>query len=305
MNQSQCAQPGAAQFLLAAMTLCVCATAAACTEAGHLTLAPEAPVTLIRGTSMFVVDAPVVLLPGDLLATDAHPGAARLADDSGMLAALGPQTHIAITPRPRTANQPAHESLSLLSGWLKVAYKGADTAEALGIDTPALHTTIQRGSTVIHATSTETELFVETGNVVVSVPEAPAAPMALGGDLYLQRIVGQQPEQQARPASGFVDQLPTPFRDPLAPLPLRASALTPVQSQAQQVTYADLADWLTSSLPIRRTFVFRFRGLAQREPFHSSIGRNLLTLPEWWPVLYPPRKSMPRSTSRRTSWENS
>jgi hypothetical protein len=309
MNQKQRARPClAARFLLAAIVMGTYFTPEAHAAAAHLVLIPEAPVTLIRGTSMFVVSAPVALLPGDLLATDTQPATARLEDGYGTLAGLGPQTRLAVTPRGRGGNgEAAPESLSLLSGWLKVTYKSINTAEPLRLETAALRTTVQQGSLVVHATGEATGLFVENGNVVAAMPEASGVPLSVSSDVYMQRQLGQQPGQEARPPARFINEMPAMFRDPLVQLPAHAPLLDLVPSQEQQPAFADLADWLTSPLPIRRTFVRRFRGLAQNEPFRTGIERNLRDLPDWQPVLYPRRvpSRLHRSTSSRTLKENS
>ena len=80
--------------------------------------------------------------------------------------------------------------------------------------------------------------------------------------------------------------------------------VTPVQGRP--VAYADLADWLTCNLPVRRTFVSRFRALIHTEPFRTQIRLNLHALPEWRPVLYPPPPLPPqRPSGPRPSAEDS
>ncbi|MEX3816305.1 hypothetical protein AB3X96_39900 [Paraburkholderia sp. BR13439] len=249
MNPPQRAQPcmAARLMLAAALPFCARVSIAAAATGSHLMLIPQTPVGLIRGTSMFVVDAPVALLPGDLLTTDTRHG----------------------------------------------------TVQLEAIDAPFLSASIKRASIVVHATIVETELFVKTGEGVVFEPEAHPASIALSDDFYIRRKPGAQPEQEPRPPGGFVSQLPVAFRDPLAPLPGRTPAPDAPLSQAQDVTYADIADWLNSPLPMRRTFVHRFRTLAQQDPFRCSIRRNLADLPEWRPVLYPPPLPRPHWSNRQ------
>ena len=77
---------------------CLCALHGA--QAGQAMLLPEGAVTLIRATTVFNVDAPIALQPGDLLATDAH-GGAQIEDGDGTIVALGADTRIAIDAAPR------------------------------------------------------------------------------------------------------------------------------------------------------------------------------------------------------------
>ncbi|MFL9961249.1 hypothetical protein PQR02_09055 [Paraburkholderia sediminicola] len=288
------------------MAACLCVTPL--THASALLLLPEGSVTLIRGTSVFAVDAPLATQPGDLLTTDAQSGA-QLEDANGTLVALGPLTRLSIDAPPHGEDAAGLPSLSLLAGWIKLARAGAGGPAPLLLDTSSIHIALRQGSSAVHATGTSSALFVETGSAVVTLPEGRDAPQTLAADAYLEREPGKPPVLSARPATAFVSQLPLPFRDPLAPLtPLAshnpAKPVTPVQGRP--VAYADLADWLTCSLPVRHTFVARFRALIHTEPFRTQIRLNLRVLPEWRPVLYPPPPLPPqRPRAPRPSAEES
>jgi hypothetical protein len=280
-------------------TLAACLCVTPLTHAAALLLLPEGPVTLIRGTSVFTVDAPLVTQPGDLLMTDTQLGA-QLEDGNGTLVALGPQTRLSIDAPPHGEDASALPSLSLLTGWIKLARAGAGAPGPLLLDTPSLHIALRQGSSAIHADGSSSALFVETGSAVVSLPDTHDAPQTVAADRYLERGVGKPPVPSARPAASFVSQLPVAFRDPLAPLnPHTAhNAAKPVApAQGRPVTYTDLADWLTCNLPVRHTFVPRFRTLIHSEPFHTQIRVNLHALPEWRPVLYPPPPVPPHRPS--------
>jgi hypothetical protein len=289
-------------------TMAACLCVAPLTHAAGPLLVPEGPVTLIRGTSVFAVDAPLVTQPGDLLATDAQLGA-QLEDGNGALVALGPQTRISIDTPPHGEDATGLASLSLLSGWIKLARTGAGGPGPLLLHTPSLQIALQQGSSAIHASGTSSALFVEDGSVVVSLPDTKDAPQTIVADRYLERDSGKPPVPSARPAVAFVSQLPMTFRDPLAPLtPLAAHSQTkPVTpAQGRPATYADLADWLACNLPVRRTFAPRFHALIHTEPFRTQIRLNLHALPEWRPILYPPPPLPPhRPSGSRPSAEDS
>ena len=261
MNLSQRRQSGIAAWLRgAAMAACLCAAASSSAQAGTLILVPEGPVTLIRGTTVFDAEAPFIAAPGDMLATDAHEGA-QLEDSNGTLLALGPQTRLAIAPTPRAPGADGSVTLSLLTGWVKISRPPAAPQGTWTIDTPALHTGISHGSAVIHTSSAATALFVETGSVETSLPDTATAPLNVAADRYLERDVGKPPVPLARPRAAFVSELPVSFRDPLAASARRAQkVVTPTQGRL--VAYAEIADWLACSLPVRKTMVARLRPLA-------------------------------------------
>ncbi|BBU31267.1 hypothetical protein BTHE68_50010 [Burkholderia sp. THE68] len=263
---------------------CLCALHGA--HAGQAMLLPEGTVTLIRATSVFNVDAPVALQPGDLLATDAH-GGAQIEDGDGTIVALGANTRVAIDALPHG------DALALLSGWIKIARPRTGTAGPLSIDTPALDASLLDGAAVLHASRDMTSLFIETGSMMLALPEHADAHQQLDGEHYAERETGKPLDVGKRPATSFIAAMPLPFRDPLASsaTPAKAKLVAPVQGRA--ATYADIADWLSAPLPIRRGFVARFRPLAQGEPFRAQVRQNLRNLPEWRRVLCLP-PAMPR-----------
>jgi FecR protein len=261
---------------------CLCAFQGA--HAGQALLLPEGTVTLIRGTSVFTVDAPIAVQPGDLLATDAH-GGAQIEDGNGTIIALGAGTRIALDAAQHG------DSLALLSGWIKIARIHA-APEPLSIDTAVLHAALRDGAVVLHASRDTTSLFIETGGMTLTLPDHADARTPLDGEHYAERQAAKPLDVRPRPAPAFIASMPMPFRDPLSDT-APANAKPGAPSQGRPATYADLADWLTAPLGIRRSFVARFRPLAQGEPFRSQVRQNLRDLPEWRRVLCPP-PAMPR-----------
>ena len=264
---------------LAVACLCVLR----CAHAGQPVLLPEGSVTLIRATTVFNVDAPIALEQGDLLATDAQ-GSAQIEDDNGTIVALGADTRIAIDAAPQG------EALALLSGWIKIARTRATAP--LPIDTATLDATLREGATVMHASPDAVALFIESGSMTLALPEHADARQQLDGERYAEREAGKPLDVRPRAAQPFIAAMPLPFRDPLASVPAPTKAKLAAPAQGRPATYADLADWLSAPLAIRRGFVARFRPLAQGEPFRSQVRQNLRNLPEWRRVLYPP--SVPR-----------
>ncbi|SAL80475.1 FecR protein [Caballeronia arvi] len=263
---------------------CLCAFHSV--RAGQFILLPEGNVTLIRATTVFNVDAPIALEPGDLLAI-ATQGSAQLEAD-GTIVALGSDTRIAVDAAP------GGDSLALLAGWIKIARTKANAP--FSIDTPTLQVALRDGVAVLHASRDATSLFLETGAMTLALPEHADAHQQLDGEHYAAREAGKPLDVSTRPASAFIAGMPRPFRDPLASVAsvaASAKAKLIVPSQGRPATFADLVDWLTAPLGIRRSFVARFRPLAQGDPFRSQVRQNLRTLPDWRRVLCPP-PAMPR-----------
>jgi hypothetical protein len=255
-----------------------------CAQADQAILLPEGAVTLIRAMTVFSVDTPFAVQPGDLLATDAH-GSAQIESSDGTIIALGAETRVAIDATPHG------DALSLLSGWIKIARAHA-AAEPLPVDTAVLHTALREGSAVLHANRDRASLFIETGSMTLALAEHADTRRSLDGEDYVERAAGKPLDVRSRPASSFIDAMPVPFRDPLAFVAAPATGKLVALPQGRPATYADLADWLTAPLDIRHTFVARFRPLLQGEPFRAQVRQNLRNLPEWRRVLCPP--AMPR-----------
>ena len=286
----------AVRILRMGFITCLSSLVPAVSEA-RIVLVPEAPVTLVRNVSIFEVDAPIDVLPGDILTTSPQKGGAQLKDDSGTLVELGMATHVALGDGRTASRSDGLTALSLLSGWVKVArVAAASPSDPMRIDTSALQLSLRPGSAVIDATPAATSVYVETGAVEASLPDMPesrTAPHELTTDQFAQRQVGRPLQQAGRPSPEFVSRLPVIFRDPLRPLQ-HAPIQNLAAAQGHQATYNEISEWLTSSLPLRTTFVPRFRSLLHAKPFRTLVEQHVSDLPEWRRVLYPKKTWVPR-----------
>ncbi|WP_244817546.1 FecR domain-containing protein [Caballeronia sp. Lep1P3] len=266
------------------MALACAVHAAQATEAAHATLLPEGPVTLIRATTVYEVDAPLALEPGDLLATGPH-ASAQIECDDGSIAALAADTRVGID-----ATAGACGSLSLLSGWIKVARMHAAPG-AWPIDTAAWRAAVSEGSAVVHTDMNAVSLFLENGSVALTLSGRGREPQLLSGERYLQRSpadAARPLDTAPRPAPDFIAAMPLPFRDPLGSIARRVVSKEKAPAAGRTASYADVGDWLISPLALRGTFVARFRPLAQAQPFRAQVRAHLRELPEWRRVLCPP-----------------
>jgi len=287
---------------------CLCAVHAA--HAAHAMLVPEGAVTLVRATTVYEVDAPFAIEPGDLLATGLH-ASAQIEYDDGSIAALAADTRLAMDAPPRGATAAPADSLSLLRGWIKVTRTHAASG-ALSIETTAWRAALSDGSAVVHADAGVVSLFMENGGMALSLSERGQHPQLLSGERYVQRAqrdAGKPLDTQPRPAPDFIAAMPVPFRDPLGSIARRTALKDKALTQGRVASYADIGDWLTISLAVRRTFVARFRPLAQAQPFRAQVQEHLRDLPDWRRVLCPPPEPRGRRTSApteaRTSEEQS
>ncbi|VXB13601.1 conserved exported hypothetical protein [Burkholderia sp. 8Y] len=273
----------ALRWLLASLSLaCLCAPETA--HAANAMLLPEGAVTLIRATTVYRVNAPVALEPGDLLATGPQAGA-QIEYGDGAIAALAADTRLAIDATTAT------DSLALLGGWIKVTRTHALQSSALSIETTAWHAVLSDGAAVVHADTDAVSLFVENGSITLSLSGRGQHPQLLSAERYVQRAkddAGKPLATQPGPTPGFIAAMPMPFRDPLGAIVRRAAAKDKPLVDDHTASYADIGDWLTTSFPLRRTFVARFRPLAQTQPFRSQMQQHLRDLPEWRRVLCPP-----------------
>jgi hypothetical protein len=85
--------------------------------------------------------------------------------------------------------------------------------------------------------------------------------------------------------------MPPSFRDHLASAPDVRNAGKVQPSKVREAAFADVDDWLASTLPARRRFVARFKPRLLDPDFRKQLDRKLGQSPDWKPVLYPVRRS--------------
>jgi hypothetical protein len=231
----------------------------------------DAPVAVVRGTNLSEARAGESLHDGDLL--ESRDGVVHVRDGRGTLVALGAHTRAMLM---------ADTHLALLHGWLKIA--AADVKAQ--VDTERGVVGIGENAAAIIATRDEAsaiDIFSETGSQTFANKETIAngrfASIDAQGLLH----------PSARPSDAFLAAMPVPFRDALQPLANARpqSAGTPLRA----VGYDDIAPWLISALPARKTFPARFRPRLADAAFRRDIDTHLKALPDWRALLYPPTRS--------------
>ncbi|MCP3718334.1 hypothetical protein [Paraburkholderia sp. CNPSo 3281] len=238
----------------------------------------DAPVSVVRGTNATSAAAGDTLRDGDLL--ESREGVAHLQDEHGTLVALGPRTRAMLM---------ADAHVALLSGWLKIAAAACATAPCAQVrvdsESGALDVGSSAAAIVAAPEGTQTvDVFSETGTQTVAAKPPTSIPngrFASIGSLGHVQLSG-------RPTDAFVTAMPVAFRDALQPLAVARPARSAPPSHA--ATYDDIAPWLDSRLPARKSFPARFRSRLTDRAFRHDVQAHLNTLPDWRALLYPPER---------------
>ena len=266
------------RFLFACLMLVATALRAAEPRA-VLTLA-EQPVRLIRGAAVYKAGSGVAVQKDDILETEA--AGAQVEAGADAIVALGPQSRVLVASLAADGKSPVE--LELLQGWAKV-YASARRAVVV---TPALQVTVPSGSTIVHAGGGLDAVFAEEGEQQVA---RGGTTSKLAAEQYAGIEAGKPQPVVGRPPRAFVSVLPMSFRDHLARVPgvKNAGKVAPVKER--DAAFADVDDWLASTLPARRRFVARFKPRLADPDFRKQLDRKLGQSPDWKPVLYPARRS--------------
>lgn len=243
-----------------------------------LTLADQ-PLRLIRGAAVYKAGSGVAVQKDDILETEA--AGAQVEAGADAIVALGPQSRVLVANLAADGKSPVE--LELLQGWAKVYAKG----RRIGVVTPALQVTVPSGSTIVHAGDGLDAVFAEEGEQQVA---RAGTTLKLAAEQYAGVDTGKQQLVTSRPPRAFVSALPQAFRDHLARVPgvKNAGKVAPVKER--DAAFADVDDWLASTLPARRRFVARFKPRLSDPDFRRQLDRALGQSPDWKPVLYPVRR---------------
>ena len=250
-----------------------------------LTVADQ-PLRLIRGAAVYKAGSGVAVQKDDILETDA--AGAQVEAGADAIVALGPQSRVLVANLAADGKSPVE--LELLQGWAKVYAKGRRAS----VVTPALQVTLASGSTIVHAGASQDAVFAEEGEqqaARVDDKGKAGAALKLPAEQYAG-IDASKPQPVAdRPPRAFVSAMPPSFRDHLASAPDVRNAGKVPPSKVREAEFADVDDWLASTLPARRRFVARFKPRLLDPDFRKQLDRKLGQSPDWKPVLYPVRRA--------------
>jgi hypothetical protein len=250
-----------------------------------LTVADQ-PLRLIRGATVYKAGSGVAVQKDDILET--ADAAAQVEAGADAIVALGPHSRVLVANL--AADGRSAVAMELLQGWIKVYAK----ARRVAVVTPALQVTLAAGSTIVHAGDSLDAVFAEEGDQQVARVDAggkAGAVLKLPAEQYAGLDAGKPQPVAGRPPRAFVGAMPPAFRDHLAQLPTVKNAGKVAPTKEREAAFADVDDWLASTLPARRRFTARFKPRLLEPDFRKQLDRALGQSPEWKPVLHPVRPS--------------
>ncbi len=270
-----------------ATCLALCALAWVALPAAAQSLATvtilEGDAFILRGAQRLIATEGVTVLRGDIVHTGER-AFMRLESTDGTIADLGATSRLMVAPPERRARAGIGDAF-LLSGWLKLTAAPKGPPPSVWMSTVELQELT--GTVVVRVAGDEVDLFVERGDARAALrPAAPPA-LALKPGEYFVRKSAQRPVVSPRPASSFLSALPPAFRDTLPSRLAKFSGTKVEPKRAAAFTYAEVEDWLTTDVAVRRHLLPRWRGRLGEPAFRAALVANLRAHPEWDPVLFP------------------
>jgi hypothetical protein len=208
----------------------------------------EAPVRLVRDTSLFVAARGVRLQNGDIIETGAS---AIQLEGLGATVALGPAS------RAYFKLAGGAVEVTLLSGWMKIQ-AGAAPSTTL-FNAGALRVNADGSSLIIHAAPGKTALFVETGTPTVAEMQGAKRLHAtkLAREQYAVRTAKEALKVLPRAPKDFLGGMPPAFFDQLVPVSFKGAAPAPKLERAA-VFASDVAPWLADDPAVFQVLNRRF-----------------------------------------------
>lgn len=181
----------------------------------------EAPVRLVRDTSLYVAARGAKLQNGDIVETGASP--IQLEGMGGATVAVGPASRVYFKLGGEAVE------LTLLSGWLKAQPGAAAGPSSIVINAGTLRVSPDASSLIVTAAPGKTALFVETGTPMVAEMQGAKQLRAtkLAREQYAVRTTKDALKVLPRPPKDFLSGMPPAFFDPLVVVPFKGAAPAP------------------------------------------------------------------------------
>ncbi|MEY4563584.1 MAG: hypothetical protein RLZZ618_2861 [Pseudomonadota bacterium] len=266
-----------------------------------VTIIDGSPATLIRDSAKLLLTEGVRLQKDDLVETGAQVKVLRLEFANGLVADLGPDTRVMLTPKLGGDRSKSNPSLYLLQGWAKLSAPKTPLGSLL-LSSRSLDVSAVTGQVVLTVSPTEALLFVEAGTVslVERVGDKPRPAATLKGDQFFERTGAAKSSVVSRPPPAFIKRLPRPFLDTLPRRAATFASRDPAAKSAGDFSYADAAPWIDSETALRSVFVPRWRALVQQAEFKRGLAANMKSHPEWDRIVFP-EKYLPKRPAGDTS----
>jgi hypothetical protein len=244
----------------------------------------EGNATLFRGTSKLAASECVQVQPADLIETGKQTFV-RLEFEDGTRLDLGPRTQLQVDhPTELRADRPA---LYTLTGWIKLTLNGAQHAAAPAFATPLFDGTDLGGVVLARVDAGGGAMFVEQGRARFADRRARgSSPVLKAGD-FVSFAGSGRAVVEPRPASEFVDRMPSEFRDSIPSRLAHCRDHAVAARTVGEFSYGEVEAWINAEPAVRRQFVHAWRAKAEDTEFRFELTSKLSRHPEWGPVLFP------------------
>ena len=274
-----CLAPAA---FLALLVLSIAAPQAYAQQPWVVKIADGPPLTIIRGDKLFEAAKGVKLAAGDFIETP--PGSFVVADlPASAVVAFGPSTRLYLMGADGS-------TLVVLRGWLKLDAHPTGEGVLRRAIAMQLGAGVRQGVFVLHASERRDEVFQESGVMTLLVRDD--AVTRSNRESKITQYFAREDRNLTvapRPTAPFVAEMPVQFRDPLPEGAIGGAVAKVTEPKfIRDVSYADVADWLTIPREWRTGFIRRFRGRLKDRAFFSAMDARLSAHPEWTLILHPP-----------------
>lgn len=268
-----------------AVAFLACSLPAAAAERIATVTLLEGPAAIVRGVTRYALVEGVRFRPGDIIEVS-DKGLAEVEFPEGAAFALAPGTRMLAIAGSRGKSETADYYVT--RGALKLSR--VKPGENIRFVTPVFTLQPGDGTAVLAVGAAEGSVFVESGDARVietSAKGAPPPPLRLKGGEFYTRKAEQKGAIAPRPSQPFIAGLPKVFLDPLPSRFARYKDRDVQPKRIEDVSYADVEDWLKAPPEIRRPLMPRFRPRLSDPAFRSALVANLKSHPEWDPILFP------------------
>jgi hypothetical protein len=245
------------------------------------------PFCVIRGVRVYAAMRSASLASGDIIQT--QPGNLLILEfrnGSAVAAevAIGPSTRVYWLERPE------HVTLAVRNGWIKVDTLSSGQSTLVEAQGLRLGAASAGGIYVLHVAASADEIFDEQGSASLYERRTRGDDVATAGkpNQLMRRADAGPLRSQMGVDDTFVGAMPEAFRDPL-PTGMGARLTSHSEPQmVREVTFGDIAEWLSAPRSWRAGFVGRFQARLSDPAFFRSVDATMGSHPEWQPILHPP-----------------
>ena len=262
-------------FIMSMIWCCSLANADTGDQGSGITMADQ-PLRLIRAATMYQAGAGLAVQPEDILETG--KGSLQLELTAGLLL-MGPNSRLYVNEISSTRG-----SVVALTGWIKIV--SLHQGQRISVMTPSMQVVADNGAAIIHAASSQTELFVESGSHQVKAVDlhgATGSAVAVKADQFTiaNQVGGVQVGTRA--SREFIAQMPLAFRDQVLPVNKKMTRSSP--SRMHEIEFSDIEPWLKTDLVSRKVLTKQVVVRLKDPEFHRQFDAEMGQIAEWKALL--------------------